>query len=382
MKLNDLSHDAGHPLTRHKFGYLPASYLFVETVVGAGILGEAAETRLNQIMQGAIGRLQNFLTPGASSDLETMLGFFAPKGGGLARVQDMIKKAGDLKISVAQDQVWWQQLFTVFNVLDTSVQQQIQQRAIQAAGNLTQDKNETTAGQKSNPAAQIKRQEVLDQNQELTRMIDKNTAAREASLARMKEIQARIDALAARKGTPTSEGVFNFIAGELLNEADVKSNLRFVASNLMRRLGYTSTTPIQEIDWLKRFACDFKKPVEEGFGDFFRNMRMMATNPGHVAQKAQDSQLKSHNQRVAKLAIQYLSDWLTQEMGQRLRVANLTVQDMMKSTVEWRKLQAQHMKFNGQPVPKPFQQQFDAARERMERIVFAMDPNLVKGDSI
>lgn len=412
MKLTNLTHDAGHPLTRHKFGDLPASYLFVETVVGTGILGEAADARLTQAMQAAIGRLQNFLTPGASSDLEAMLGFFAPKGGGLPKVQEMVKKAGDLQTPVAQDQTWWQELYSIFNVQDQGVQQQIQQRAVQAAGPSMASGGPSSAsnpqggasgldpakaasainGMGSGPAsadpallAQLQQQAtgVQNQNAELRGMLDKNTAAREASMARMKEIQAKIDALKAKRAAggppaPTAESVFNFLATELLNEADVKSNLRFVASNLMKRLGYGSTTPVQEVNWLKRFAGNFDKTVDEGFRDFFRNLRMMAANPGHIEQQAQNSQLKSHNQRVAKLAIQYLSDWLTQEMNQRLQVANLKVNDVVKVGLEWKKLQAQYQKMKGGPVPEAFRQRFNAAHDQMQRIVFALDPNLAK----
>lgn len=356
MKLSNLTQDAGHPLTRHRFGGLPASYLFVESVIGSGVLSETANNRLAHVMRAAINRLQNFLTPGASSDLEAMLGFFAPKGGGLQKVNEIVRKAGELQNPIDQEQTWWQDIFSVFNLQDPAVQQKIQTQAVEAAGGQSSQRNN---------------------NADLLNALAKNAADRQTSMADIQQTQQKINDLQARNA-PTVESVLNFVAKELLNEADVKSNLRFVASNMMRRLGHNSTTPVQEVNWLKRFATSFDKPVDEGFHDFFRNLRMMAANPGHIKVRADQSQLKHHNERVAKLAVQYLSDWITQEMNSRLKVANLTPQDVISVGREWTKYQTEYQRANGQ-VSEDFKQRFSELKERMQRIVYALNPDIAKG---
>lgn len=368
MRLNILSH--GQDPGTHYNG-MPASYLFVETILGSGILSENASGRIDGVMQAAISRLQAFLTPGASSDLESMLGFFAPKGGGLAKVRQMVQKAGTIQTPITQDRNWWQELFTVFNVQDQTVQQQIMAATVRSAGNPPQSEIPGVPG-----VPQSRPQAGAAPATDLAAKMQQNTQARQASAQRMAAIRGQMKALPPAVG----EALCNHLAKQLMTETDVKSNLRFVASNLMKRLGYGSTTPVQEVNWLKKFATSFDRPVEEGFRDFFRNMRMMAANPDHLQAKAQNSALKSYNERVAKLAIQHLTDHITQEMETRLQVANLTVRDMIITVSEWQKVMAEKQKLNGQMTPQ-FKQKFHDTYDKMQRIVYALDPNLAKSQT-
>ncbi len=412
MKLSNLAHDAGHHLSRHRFGTVPASYLFIESVVNSGVLSEAGTNRLNGMVNAAIGRLQNFMTPGASTDLETMLWFVANDKGGINKVKESIAKAGKLQTPIQQDQNWWQELFTIFSLQDPAIQQQIQAKTTQGAGSPPgQDQqNPAQAAQPHrgnldpNRAAQVMQamgggpaqmdpallaqlqaqgQAVQGNQTELQAMLTKNTAAREASMARIRELQGKIDALHAQRAaktsstTPTTEDVFNTIAIAILSEADVKSNLKFVASNLMRRLGYASTTPVQEVNWLKKFVRGFEqRPVAEGFNDFFRNLRTAIANPGHAQMQNQNSELKSYNERAAKLAVRYMTDWLTSEINNRLQVAGLTYQDMASSLALWKKLDAIMRSGKGTP---DIASKFQAAQQKVTQIAYALDPKLATG---
>jgi hypothetical protein len=367
------------------------------------------------MVNAAIGRLQNFMTPGPSTDLETMLWFVANNKGGIAKVKESITKAGQLQTPLQQDQNWWQELFTIFNLQDPSVQQQIQAKTVQGAGQPpgqqqayqqtrqgpaaqaqqaapgTPAQGAATGTQQMDPAllAQPQSQgQAVQRNQaELQDMLTRNAAAREASMARIRELQGKIDALRAQRaakqgGTapapvPATEDVFNALAVALLNEGDVKSNLKFVASNLMRRLGYASTTPVQEVNWLKRFVRGFEqRPVEEGFRDFFSNLRTAIANPGHAQMQNQNSELKSYNERAAKLAVRYMTDWLTSEINNRLQVAGLTYQDMATSLATWKKLMA--ISKSGK-APPDLATKLQAAQQKVLQIVYALNPKLATG---
>lgn len=399
MRLQHIGTDGGHYLSRPKYGETPPAYLFIESVIASGVLSEASNNRLEAIVGAAAGKLKNLLTPGASSDLETMLTFLAPKGGGLAKIQQLVKLAGETKTPLDQDETWWQQIFDAFGVVDQTVRQTIKAKSSQIANDKPATGAPAPAAQQTAqpkagkappgaPAAQTAQQpDVTALEQERARaaqeqtdlmgQVQQNQADQSQSRAKVEQLRAKLAALKAKRAGGVAEDMLRHIAHGLLAEADVSSNLKFVANSLMRRLGYQSSSAVQEVSWLKKFIGS---PVKEGFKDFFNNLRMNYANPMYSADKWDQYGAGQHNQHLAKVAVRLLSDHITQSFAERLQVANLTPKQAMQHLVEWEKVkvaQAAAIK-NRQPMSPAIQARYNAAYQNMQRVVFALNPELAR----
>lgn len=399
MKLQHIGTDGGHYLSRPKYGELPPAYLFIESVIACRVLSEASSNRLEAIVGAAAGKLKNLLTPGASSDLETMLSFLAPKGGGLAKVQQLVKQAGESQTDIAQDEAWWQQMFDAFGVVDQSVRQTIKAKTSQIAANKpvtgapAQDQQQApvpgaetvppgasaapTAQQPDVAALEQERAAAAQEQTGLTGQIDQNRTDQSQSRAKVAQLRAKLAALKAKGSGGVAESMLRHIAHGLLAEAEVSSNLKFVANSLMRRLGYPSSSTVQEVNWLKKFIGP---PVKEGFRDFFNNLRMNYANPMYSADKWDQYGAGQNNQHLAKVAVRLLSDYITQSFQERLQVANLTPKQAMQHLVEWEKIKAAQATAikNRQPMPPAIQARYAAAYQNMQRVVFALNPELAR----
>jgi hypothetical protein len=288
------------------------------------------------------------LTPGASGDLDSLLFFFAPKGGGLAKIQQLVQKAGASQTPLLQDQNWWQEIFSVFNIQDKSVQQDIVNKVSQSAGIAQQQGAQQQGGDYAALAAEFKN--LL--------------ATQQANLERLKALKARLTNLG------KAEEVLRPVALGLVSEMALnRSHLRFSGNG--RKLGCVSTTSVHETDWFKDFMA--KMPVKEGFRDFFDNLRTMVANPGHLQTKMANHTNGSTNERIAKLAVRHLSDYLTQELTSRLKVANLTVGDLAHGAKRWKLVQKAYAekRINA----NTYQHEW----EDVQRIIFALNPGLANG---
>lgn len=379
MKLQNIALEHGDYRTRHRTGATPISYLFVETVVESGLLKEAVNRRFGQLMRTAIAQLQNFMTPGASSDLSALLGFINPAGGGVPRLKQMVQKAKDSQKPVLDDQTWWQDMFEIFGVKDEAMKTNIIANTKKSAGAVPGTK-----------APQAQAAQTPAQQAPAAAAPESPVAAFQQRLAVHKEkLMARQGAAApqppAAPGAPTAgdgwevvEGIWDALADSLLAEASVKSSLRFVASNMIRKLGYASTTNVPEEDWLKDFLARRPRQVNEGFSDFFRELRAKAANPGYADVRANNAQLSAYNERAAKLAVRFLSDYLTAEMQNRLKVANLSPDDMMRVSKEWQGMQMAYQKNQSAGSDPAFMSRYQDTFQKLQRLLYALNPDLAR----
>lgn len=398
MKLNHIGVNGGHYLSRPRYGELPPSYLFIESVIASRVLSEATSNRLEAVITAAASKLRNLLTPGASSDLETMLTFLAPKGGGMAKIQQLVQAAGQSQTPIDQDETWWQQMFDAFGVVDPQIRNTVRAKTQQIVGNqpvtgaspaaAPAAPGSPSAGPPaaSTPAAgsppdlatlEQQRAAAAQEQTDLMGQLDQNRGQQDQARNKVEQLRAKLAALKAKRGG-VAEAVLHHIATQLLAEADVGSNLKFVTSGLMRRLGCPASSTVQEVDWLKKFLG--KAPVKEGFSDFFRNLRMNYANPMYSAQKWDQYGAGQANQHAAKVAVRLLSDHITQIFQERLKVANLTPQQAMQNLVEWEKIKAAQAAAikNRQPMPPDLQAKYATTYQNMQRVVFALNPELAR----
>ncbi len=380
MKLQNIALREGDYRTRHYSGDAPISYLFVETVVESGLLREAAAGRLAQLMKTAITKLQNFMTPGAASDLDALLGFINPAGGGIPKIKQMVKKAGESATPILDDQTWWQDMFNIFGVKDESLKQSIIYNSKKSAGAAPVDyaPNSTPGGGgKPQPPAPAPPQATAPAAVPQTPLNGQIDAFKAKLAARGQELQSRAAKPRLTPAAPAVEGLWDELAAHLMTETAIKSNLRFVANNMLRKLGHTATVNVQSDDWFKDFMA--RRPVvREGFADFFRDLRTKAANPGYADVRASNSQMAAYNERAAKLAVRFLSDYLTAEMENRLKVANLSADDMMRTSKEWQKIQMAYGKNPTASSDSAFMAKYQDAYQKMQRLLFALNPDLAR----
>jgi hypothetical protein len=393
---------------------IPLAYVFVESVIGGKLLTETNSDRLTSLLKAGIAKLQNFLTPDATSDLDALLFFIAPKSGGLPKIKELIKAAKDSPDDILKDEEWWRDMFDTFGLSDPAIQQEVRVKVEEEVGataatpppeadqpgwrqrftDFMGQMGEPPGGDSAEPDPSFmhdlhaERQATAQDQNDLYDMLRRNTVSRKEAVRRFKELQARIEALkAARKARrgvaeATADAITTGIAQNLLAETDIRSNLRFIASNMMRRLGYPSVVPYQESDWLKKFVQTVggynhkeKDAVEEGLADFTREMRHFFANPNYSTGRLDDSARRDRNQRAAKLAAQILFNKLRTEMEQRLKVANLTLQDVHETIKRYKDLEARHKRGSRDP------RLMAAIREvvdKIKRILYAVHPDMAR----
>ena len=68
----------------------PIPYIFIESVIESNVLSEGSFVEL---FKTGIAKLKAALTPGPGGDVETLLTFMAPKGGGITAINSLLKQA-------------------------------------------------------------------------------------------------------------------------------------------------------------------------------------------------------------------------------------------------------------------------------------------------
>jgi hypothetical protein len=404
---------------------LPMSYLFIESVLASGVLNEAGSGRLAALMRAGIAKLQNFLTSDPSTDLQSLLIFLAPTGGGMEKLKVLITQAKQAKGSILDNEDWWRDLFNAFGMKDPGIQAEIRQRVAREIGREPQARGRGIAGPPGQEPEQrggilgglagmfqhplgqqgrgqrpgggmgggggggmspdmtndlqAERERVRGHENQLRDMVSQNSKDRESTMAEMQRLQAQLDAMRPKQ-RGMAESFLAAVASGLLQESSVRSNLKFVANNLMRRLGAPAVTDFSSHDWLKDFLNSVvpkKEPVEEGFRDFVRGAGNFLGNPTYGADKMDDSARTDRNERAAKLAVQILFDKLKDELRQRLQVANLSMDDMRQTLNLWNKLMAKWQ--SGSRDPR-LQTKLKETLEQVKKILFAINPNMAKPD--
>jgi hypothetical protein len=363
------------------------SYLFVETVLHSGVLTEASQSRLGALLAAGLSKLQNFLTPDAATDLESLLFFIAPDGGGLTRVKELITQAKNIDGILVENNDWWNDLFNACGVKDPEIQAGIKNKVTKefskpepaaspappvpppgfkdAVHGMFNQHGPSPAGhggtnQRAATPAPPSHEPVL-----------KAYSERQARTQRLRALNSALSKLGASKMT---ESFYSEVAKNLLDEGAVRTNLKYVMSNLMRRMGHPISTNYPDENWLKKFMSN-RQQVSEGFTDFMRDARNFVANPSYTVDKLDNTSRQEQNQRAAKIAVQLIFDHLKKEADARLGIVDMDLDDVREALGLWNKLAERYKKGSrdSRLIAK-----LKELKEKIRQITFALNPESAK----
>lgn len=389
MKLQNIATDSKRPYpygeSARFLPQLPTSYVFIESVIDSGLLSEASSSRLGAVLSAGLAKLQNFLTPDASTDFDSLLAFIAPKGGGLPKIKDLIVRAKEIDGALVDNEDWWREVFEVCGVKDPAIQERIRSQVAKEVAPKPEKEPEPPAPPEAEDNFETSFRNMWkpptgsygSDPRSATHPVEKAYRHRQMRNDRIKLLHRSLQRL---HGQDIGESICNAIAQGLLNEGSVRSNLKFVASNTVRRLGCPSVANFEDENWLNRFMRSIApkdEPLEEGFRDFARGARNFLANPKYTIDKLDDTSRREQNQQSAKLALQLIFDHLKKEMGVRLRVAGLTLDDLHETVKMWNKLHAKYR--SGSRDPR-LMAKLAEVFEKLKSIIFALQPEMAKGE--
>lgn len=379
----------------------PLSYLFIESVAATKVLDEAGEGRLGAMLQAGMAKLNAALTPGTASDLDALLTFQAPQGGGSKAIGSLVQQAKKSNGDITQDQNWWNSLFGVFNVTDDTiksnivnqVQQDIGSGAEPAAtepttepqGDPLDDSGEAEPAPEAPPEAappeaaapeageqdlvnQLKSERGAEQSyqDDISSQLADVRKQREANRAEIGHLRNRIEqmrnqppkkssGLVDPSGNPlTAESICREVAVGLLQEHTVHQHLNVVAGHLLRSLAARTNGPVRIPILNERGLGD---RLRSAFGDF-------AANPRRTKEKLAGFAGSANNERAAKLAVQALTDHARSAFEAKLVENGLTPDQITKNLKVWSDLKALYEK---NPTPKVVDA-YIAASQSMKKV--------------
>lgn len=378
----------------------PLSYLFIESVSATNVLDEAGESRLGALLKAGMAKLNAALTPGNAEDLDTLLTFQAPDGGGSKAVNDLVSQASKVEGDITQNQEWWNNLFNVFNVSDDTVKgniiNQVQQDVNtgtapptggpqqQAAGDPLDDQAQdpmagtrqaaqgeqgaqATAGAGGFPGGvsldQLRGERDAEQSyqNDIAAQLAAIRKQREENRAEIGHLRNRLDQARAEAGVgkPAAESVCNDIALALLNEHAIQRHLNAVCSHMFHRMAANANRRDIRIPMLN----------EAGLGDrlrgAFNSARNFIANPEYAKRKLRGATGSANNQHAAKLAVQALTDHIRTAFEAKLQEAGMTPDQIREKMQTWMSLKKLYDQ--GTPSPK-LMDAFIAASNEMKKI--------------
>ena len=328
---------------------LPLSYLFIESALATKVLDEDGEGRIAALLQTGMAKLNAALTPGNAKDLETLLTFKAPNGGGVKAVNAAIQQA-DIK-----NGKWWKDLFNIFNVVDGDVKKNVVKQVLQdVAGISKKPAPEEIAPEEiaTNPPAEPAPEPAPEPTPEpVPEPVPEPAPNPPAEPGEdIDDYLARIRAQILKGDTLQPESICNEIALVLLEDSSIQNHLNIVCTHMFRR--YVANVPI----------------TEAGLGDrlrsIFRSAGNFAANPEYTKRKLAGATSNANNKHGAKLAIQALTDHLRVDFEAKLMENGMTPDQIREKLQNWMRLKEMHSR-------NPSQQIIDAyiaAGEEMKKI--------------
>jgi hypothetical protein len=382
----------------------PIPYIFIESVVESRVLDEGA---FSELFKTGIAKLKAALTSGPGGDVETLLTFMAPKGGGITTVNNLIKRASAEEGSLLENQQWWEELFGTFNIGDQStkaeIQQQVQQDLLNPQANVEAGGEAGEAGGEAKPGFFDKFKDAMSGGGSAGDLAASDVGAgdvgagddlegrREALNDRFESLFSRLEKLKAdREGSaspvePPAEPDLEFAEPEsgpvqqrlpgmeecnvadlalaLLNDHCVQANIGRIGNLMLRRIGshhHVQMPTISEAGLLGRLR-DAVGGIPDKLRRGAETARSMIANPKHAARSLATSGAASNNERAAKLAVQILSEKLRTDFEAKLSANGLTPDQIVTTLNQWQELKPKAEAGNAEAV-----QQYNAASETLK----------------
>lgn len=339
MKLSQLAtaHNINDVAIHTLLGYLPTAsrrhdtnsmhYHFIDSVIRSGVLSENAASGLENVLKAGVARLRAALMPRSSKDLDALLAFVAPDGGGSKAIEELIDTAKSSNTPLIDNIDWWESLFATVNIYDTKVQDDIKEQVAAASGQRYQRANSQTASNSRNKVRSAlghdsyadslrKEREASGQYEsQLTSLVDKSRQSREAGMNRIGELNKKLDSLMSRSRT---ENVYTDAVNMLLEQQCVKINLQSIANSMLSKV-YHQAPVITEAGLMDK-------------------MRTFAANPGYASHQVNRYTNSNDNGRHAQLAIQLATEHLRKSFQTTLAQSGISPDEVLKLYNTWRQL--------------------------------------------
>jgi len=328
----------------------PVSVLFVESALAAGLLTEAETGALATLLRAGMAKMQAAMTPNTAQDLDSLLTFMSPQGGGAKKVKNLIQAAKSSRQPIASNQKWWDELFTAFNIADENIKQTVMRQVASNTGQQAPSQPieqpeevgpeevgpEEVAPAQAAPTQAVpqsrdwlgdltqEKQRVVDQQSKMAELLKKSQAMRQ-------DTHNRLDALAKRMEELRSQGATESLATDyakvLFEFPQIRSNLPAIVE-LMVRSGGRRHAIINEAG-----LNDRTNQAINAVPGFLNNLGQQAkgiiANPQYAKSQFQSSVDSHTNERGAKLAIMILTDYTRKEFTKKLQDANSTPQEIV-----------------------------------------------------
>lgn len=328
----------------------PVSVLFVESALDTGLLTEAETGALATLLKAGMAKMQAAMTPNTAQDLDSLLTFMAPQGGGANKIRNLIQAAKNSKQTITSNQKWWDELFAAFNIADENIKQTVMQQVAsntgqQAPSQPIEQQPEPEQLEQPEPAAPVPQQaepqaapaskdwlgdltqekdKVLDQQSQMAELLKKSQAMRQ-------DTHKRLDALAKRMEELRSQGATESLATDyakaIIEFPQIRNNLPAIIE-LMVRSGGRRYALINEAGLNDR-ANQAINAVPGFLNNLGQQAKGIVANPKYAQSQFQTSVDSHTNERAAKLAIMMLTDHIRKEFVQKLQNANSTPQEII-----------------------------------------------------
>lgn len=333
-----------NPLIESAYCKTPISYLFIESVVDAGVIKES--DFLASLLSTGLSKLRAALTADSINDLQILLDFnksiLGSEQGDAQQVLNLIDQANNSDTDISNNSEWWDSIFQATGVTDPDIRQKILSQ-LQVSSTSTpqqsaqpaqpkQEESTPQSPQQSRPTDQTRspfrsrmsqarsqpndinqqRQQEQSYNDYLTQQLEQLRQGREANRA---EIEKLLQAIQKKKDEASTESICNAISSVLLEHEQVINNIGYISKLLANKICYSYRHPLITIT---------EAGILDRLKGAFRSAGNLAANPALL----KTANIKSNNQRIAKLAVQLITSHLRDRLNSTLQKSDMLPKDI------------------------------------------------------
>jgi hypothetical protein len=306
----------GPIMLEHHGQDLSSSRLFIESVSELNILSEADQ--LYAMFVAGLEKLRAAITPGSSDEsVDALLAFMAPNGGGVEALDKLLNTPAN----PAEDDNFWNELYTIFNITDSSVQEDIKRRVT--------DEYEDT---QQRPEPGEERQQEQQQEPEGRGYEDRGREP--AGRGRGQKGRGRrkpanfVDRFRSAHNK-FRESDYSRLSKAILELHSVRSNLPIISERMRDRL----SPHLPDIT-----ERNLRRALNEA--EWLDNLRTRTANPKYAEGIYKDQGNKAVNERMVKLAVKIAKDHIREKFNAKLQDAGLLPKDIIKQFVRYRAISA------------------------------------------
>lgn len=319
----------------HQINSLPS--IFIDTVLESRVLTETDANILTKLFGAGIAKLKAAITPGTSQDLDMLLTFMAPMGGGIEQVKGLLEAAKAAPIHTNEE--WWESFYQTFGIDDDLIKQDIRDRV---SSEFSQQQRQQQKQKPSVPGGgEVGGGKFDDFLSSLKGVQANRKKTLDAKAAEMQQKEAA-RAKAQMGGMPESDETMAMVAGLVCEINSVQKNFSLISNLLHHKLGTLCEGKLPPLDDRVLFHVLSEGPMLDklrtGLGNQNYARSEMDKKNQATAQQYDATAQAADGQRAAKLAVNIAKDHLRQKFNAALQDAGLLPKDIAKSFASWKKL--------------------------------------------